>query len=113
VVHVPAVQRFTGGGPQAETLSTQMQGAWLSFARTGDPAHAGVGSWPAWDPVTRSTMVFGTQTGALDRPRDPELSVWERFRPLFPGQGTTEAGSRALAEHVPPGGAPGGEDHGT
>ena len=35
VVHVPAVQLFTGGGVEVETLSTQMQQAWLAFARNG------------------------------------------------------------------------------
>ena len=28
-------------------------------------------------------MVFGRQTGAIDGPRNAELSVWERYRPLF------------------------------
>jgi para-nitrobenzyl esterase len=36
VVHVPAVQLFTGGA-EVEVLSSQMQQAWLAFARTGDP----------------------------------------------------------------------------
>jgi para-nitrobenzyl esterase len=85
VVHVPAVQLFTGSGPAAETLSTQMQDAWLAFARTGNPSHSGLGTWTAWDPVDRSTMIFGAKTGPVDRPRDPELAIWERYRPLVAG----------------------------
>jgi para-nitrobenzyl esterase len=85
VVHVPAVQLFSGGGPEAETLSAQMQQAWLRFARTGDPTHPGLSRWPTWDPRTRSTMIFGRQTGAIDGPRDQELATWERYRPLFAG----------------------------
>ena len=41
------------------------------------------GGWPAWDPRKRTTMVFGRQTGATDGPRNAELAVWERYRPLF------------------------------
>jgi para-nitrobenzyl esterase len=84
VVHVPAVQLFTGGGGEVETLANRMQQAWLAFARNGDPAHVALeGGWPAWDPRKRSTMVFGRRTGAVDGPRNVELAVWERYRPLL------------------------------
>jgi para-nitrobenzyl esterase len=84
VVHVPAVQLFTGGGGEVETLANRMQQAWLAFARNGDPTHAALeGGWPAWDPRKRSTMVFGRRTGAVDGPRNVELAVWERYRPLL------------------------------
>jgi para-nitrobenzyl esterase len=86
-VRIPAVQLFTGGGPEAEALSSVMQQAWLAFARTGDPSHGALGSWPTWDPTTRSTMVFGGQSAPVDAPRNAELSVWEQYRPLFVGVG--------------------------
>jgi para-nitrobenzyl esterase len=82
VVHVPAVQLFTGSGPAVDTLSRQMQQSWLAFARSGDPSHAELEGWATWNPQQRSTMIFGARTGLVDRPRDPELSVWERYRPL-------------------------------
>ncbi len=81
VVDVPAVQMFTGAGSEVEQLSAQMQQAWLAFAEAGNPARTEL-DWPRWDPGRRSTMVFGRQTGAVDGPRNEELSVWERFRPL-------------------------------
>jgi para-nitrobenzyl esterase len=88
VVDVPAVQLFTGSGAGAATLSTQMQQAWLAFARSGDPAHAALeGGWPTWGPRKRSTMVFGPRTGAVDAPRNAELAIWERYRPLFSPEG--------------------------
>jgi para-nitrobenzyl esterase len=82
-VRSPAVQFFTGGGPEVEELSSVMQQAWLAFAHTGDPSHPALGYWPTWDPATRSTMVFGGHSGAVDGPRNEELSVWEEHRPLF------------------------------
>jgi para-nitrobenzyl esterase len=117
VVHVPVVEIFTGSGADVEALSTQMQKAWLAFARTGDPSHAGLGGpWPPWDPQKRTTMVFGRHTGATDAPRNAELFAWERYRPLFAGEEsrpghTFHVPSRALAEDVPPGGAPGRDHH--
>lgn len=84
-VHVPAVQLFSGGGPEAERLSRQMQQAWLTFARDGDPSHEGLGQWRDWDPATRRTMIFGRHTGMEDAPRDDELSLFGRYRPLSSG----------------------------
>jgi para-nitrobenzyl esterase len=81
-VHLPVVQVFSGSGPAAQTLSDQMQGAWLAFARSGNPSHDGIGEWRAWDPSGRSTMIFGARTGLADAPRDEELAVLERYRPL-------------------------------
>jgi para-nitrobenzyl esterase len=81
-VHVPVVQVFSGGGPPAETLSRQMQMAWLTFAASGDPSHEGIGEWRQWEPAERATMMFGARSGLVSAPRDPELEVLERYRPL-------------------------------
>jgi para-nitrobenzyl esterase len=83
-VHVPVVQMFSGGGPPAETLSRQMQMAWLTFATRGDPSHEGIGEWRQWDRAERATMIFGAHTGLVSAPRDRELEVLERYRPLPP-----------------------------
>lgn len=76
-VHDAGVQMFTGAGPQAQRLTEQMQDAWISFARHGDPSCDSVGSWPAFDPVHRPTMVFGPDGGVQDDPRAPERLIWE------------------------------------
>jgi para-nitrobenzyl esterase len=82
-VRIPAVQLFTGGGPDAEMLSFMIQTAWMAFARTGDPSHPALGDWSRWDPATRSTMVFDRHCRMEDGPRNTELSVWDQYRPLF------------------------------
>jgi para-nitrobenzyl esterase len=84
-VHVPAVQLFSGGGPEADSLSRQMQSAWLAFARTGDPSHDRLGEWREWDPAARGTMIFGPRSGMEDAPRNDELSLFGRYRPLRSG----------------------------
>jgi para-nitrobenzyl esterase len=81
----PAVQVFSGAGPAVETLSRQMQQAWLAFAATGDPGHEGIGPWLPWGPADRATMIFGADTRLEAAPRDEELAVLERYRPLVPG----------------------------
>jgi para-nitrobenzyl esterase len=81
-VRWPAVQLFAGGGPAVDILSHQMQAAWLAFAKSGRPAHEGIAEWRPWDPSGRATMIFGAHTRMVDAPRDDELAILERYRPL-------------------------------
>jgi para-nitrobenzyl esterase len=75
-VRQPVIAAFAGRGPEADALTDEMQRAWLSFARSGDPSHDGIGQWPAWDADQRSTMVFGRTTELVDAPRNDELAAW-------------------------------------
>ncbi|MGE0311808.1 MAG: carboxylesterase/lipase family protein [Lautropia sp.] len=47
-------------------LTRAMQGAWIAFARSGDPNHAALPRWPAYEPTRRSTMRFDRVCGPLD-----------------------------------------------
>jgi para-nitrobenzyl esterase len=49
---------YSAGDPSALTLSRQMGGAWVSFARTGNPNHSGLPHWPTYTADTRATMYF-------------------------------------------------------
>ena len=84
-VHLPVVQLFAGGGPAVQVLSEQMQRAWLAFAASGSPTHDGIDEWLPWDPADRATMTFGARTALVRAPRDAELSILERHRPLVSG----------------------------
>jgi para-nitrobenzyl esterase len=84
-VGLPAVQVFSGAGSAVETLSSQMQKAWLAFAATGDPSHEGVEAWRPWAPGDRATMIFGRDTRLETAPRDDELAALAYFRPLEGG----------------------------
>jgi len=70
---------FTGGGPEAERLCQQTMDAWLAFARSGDPGHAGLpgGRWPAYEPERRATLRLGRETLCDDAPADAERAAWE------------------------------------
>jgi len=84
-VRIPVVQVFSGSGPQVEALSDHMQKAWLAFAASGDPSHDAIGEWSPWDPSARVSMIFGPHTGPVAAPRNDELGVLERYRPLGSG----------------------------
>jgi para-nitrobenzyl esterase len=62
-----------------------MQTAWLAFAASGDPSHDGIGAWRPWEPAGRATMIFGAHTRLEPAPRNEELAVLERARPLVSG----------------------------
>jgi para-nitrobenzyl esterase len=74
---IPGMSSFAGTGLLAEKLATQMQDAWLAFARSGDPSNETTGKWNAYDEAHRSTMVFGANTKLENAPRDEERRAWE------------------------------------
>jgi para-nitrobenzyl esterase len=49
---------YTGGGPEALALSARVSQAWLHFARSGNPNHPGLPSWPAFTADKRATLIF-------------------------------------------------------
>ena len=49
---------YSGGAPEALSLSSKMGEAWASFARTGKPGHRAMPEWPAYTLEKRVTMVL-------------------------------------------------------
>ena len=62
----------TGEGTAHHALAAAMQTAWASFARSGNPSHAGLPSWPAYDVTRRATMVLDRECGVVFDPRPEE-----------------------------------------
>lgn len=69
---------FTGGGDGPKALATLVQGAWLAFAKTGNPSHAGLPEWALYDQGKRSTMVFDNNCSVVENPRAETNLFWEK-----------------------------------
>ena len=53
-----AAEAFTGTGPRQDALTRKTMGAWIAFARSGNPNHADLPQWDTWSAEARPTMVF-------------------------------------------------------
>jgi para-nitrobenzyl esterase len=69
---------FTGSGPERAGIATAMHGAWIAFARTGNPNHAGLPDWPQYAPPERPTMRFDTQPEVLRNRAEADRQAVER-----------------------------------
>jgi len=69
-IAAPGVDVFTGGAAPQE-IATEMHGAWISFAREGDPG------WAAYDTAKRPTKIFDTPSRVEDDPDGDTRAVWE------------------------------------
>jgi para-nitrobenzyl esterase len=74
----PMFRPFAGKGPDARAFAERIQDAWIAFARTGRPDHAGLPKWPAYDTETRRTMILDRRCRVEPAPREPERSFWDR-----------------------------------
>ena len=74
---LPGGENFVGKGPEADRLAEQTMDAWLAFAKSGDPSHAGLGTWPRYDAKRRATMEFGPRSGVVDDPAAAERALWD------------------------------------
>ena len=69
-------QAIVGSGSDRQALADRMSRAWVAFARSGDPNHAGL---PRWEPFTadaRSTMMLNTECRTVRDPyRDERIAI--------------------------------------
>ncbi|MBN1568307.1 MAG: carboxylesterase/lipase family protein [Acidobacteria bacterium] len=72
---------FGGSGPEAEKLSKEMQDAWTSFARTGNPSGKSLGEWPQYS-NGRAVMIFDKTSRVKEAPYEQERRVWESLEVL-------------------------------
>ena len=57
-----------GDARSMQSLGDSMQDAWIAFARTGNPEHAALPSWPQWTPGRNAVMVFDHESRVEDDP---------------------------------------------
>jgi len=65
---VDVAASITGTAPERYALSEKVQGAWVAFARTGNPNHAGLPAWKPYSVSERTTMIFDNVCKAVNDP---------------------------------------------
>ena len=67
------------GSHQQRALWNTFASAWVAFAKTGNPNNPTTPEWPAYDPLTRATMVFDVNTRIENDPRSEIRKFWEEM----------------------------------
>ena len=70
---------LTGDGPEARRLADELGGAWVAFARTGNPDNPALPHWPTYDSESRATMVFDKYTRVESDPLREFRLFWEEL----------------------------------
>jgi para-nitrobenzyl esterase len=70
--NVDAAKSMTVSGQDRYELAARMSSAWVAFARTGNPNHAGLPKWAPYDNTRRATMIFNDQCKLVDDPHGAE-----------------------------------------
>ena len=76
--NVKRCEQMTGGGPEAQALADDVSQAWISFARTGDPNHPGLPSWPEYTEQEGATMMLDTDSRVRNHPDRALLEFMSR-----------------------------------
>jgi len=79
VWHMP---ELVGTGPEIQPLANKVSGAWVAFAKTGNPNHAGIPHWPAYDATGRATMLIDSEWKAINDPHREERLAMLKFEDL-------------------------------
>ncbi len=70
--NVDACKSMLGSGEDRYALAEKFSGAWVAFARTGNPNHKTLPNWPAFDNSKRAVMVFNDECKVVDDPHGEE-----------------------------------------
>jgi para-nitrobenzyl esterase len=71
-------ENMTGNGAEARHLAGQVSDAWIHFARTGNPNHSGLPSWPAFTAEKCSTMIFDSPSEMKNNPDTAERKATDQ-----------------------------------
>ena len=73
--NVEIASTLLGTGSDVQPLADQMSASWVAFARTGDPNNSLIPRWNPFGEADKATMVFGTETCAVNDPYGAEKAA--------------------------------------
>jgi para-nitrobenzyl esterase len=76
-------ENLTGGGIGPRVLAANVSAAWIRFARSGNPNHAGIPHWPVFLAKSCPTMIFDTQCKLRNNPDQEERQALEMTPPFL------------------------------
>ena len=65
------------GSSAPRDLADAIHGAWVRFAKTGDPNGGGLPDWPLYDTDRRPVMDFNAERRLVDDPSSVERRLWD------------------------------------
>ena len=77
--YVSSPMSFYNGTPveQQQDIHAKLHGAFVAFARTGDPSNAAVGAaWAPYTAETRAAMSIDLCCALLTKPNQERLDAW-------------------------------------
>jgi para-nitrobenzyl esterase len=73
--NISRCEEMTGGGKDAYALSEKMSTSWINFARTGNPGHKGLPTWPRYTQAGGATMMFDNTCTVRNHPDKEILDI--------------------------------------
>jgi para-nitrobenzyl esterase len=70
--NVDACRSMVGSGEDRYALARKVSGAWVAFARTGNPSHVYLRDWKPFDTTRRATMILNDECKLVDDPHGKE-----------------------------------------
>jgi para-nitrobenzyl esterase len=75
------VRTFVGPGDDPKKLADQVAGAWVAFAKNGNPDHAGIPHWPAFNATERAVMELNLQSRVVNDPLSEARQIIAQIPP--------------------------------
>jgi len=76
---------LSGDGPAARQMASLVSGAFIAFAKTGNPNLAGLPSWPEYRLEQRATLIFDLPPVIVNDPRAAERRLFASAPYVQPG----------------------------
>lgn len=70
--NVDLATAMTGSGQDRYAFEDKISGAWVAFARTGNPSHSLLPNWPAFNTQHRATMILNNECQVVNDPHGDE-----------------------------------------